>query len=196
MPFDAVGVEDQDRRRPVHVQPLADARIQSLGIAHMHATRKEFRSDEPHDPLVGVHLGFQPSAAGHMGAAVTSTSARFLFPFASSSPFSASRRQGILLSAIVVPSRTQDSGAMRGRSSHHRARCRFQLEGLLKICIHVCPAARCDRAGRSCSQFDFWEELVGPIPGEDQTDIGRNIRMPVLQLARIPSRLSATAQSA
>ena len=63
MPFDAVVVEDQDRRRPVHVQALAEAGIETVGIAHVHATREEFRSDEPHHPLVRVHLGFQPSTA-------------------------------------------------------------------------------------------------------------------------------------
>jgi hypothetical protein len=30
----------------------------------VHTNRKELRGDEPHDPLVRVHLGFQPSTSG------------------------------------------------------------------------------------------------------------------------------------
>ena len=66
--LDAILVQDEHRRRPLHVQLLTHTGIDVAGIAYVDANGNEFKRDEPHDPLVGVHLGFQPStAASHRG---------------------------------------------------------------------------------------------------------------------------------
>jgi hypothetical protein len=66
--LDTVLVQDEDRRRPLDVQPLTHTGIDVVGIAYVDANGNEFKRDEPLDPLVGVHLGFQPStAASHRG---------------------------------------------------------------------------------------------------------------------------------
>jgi len=61
---------DQDGRRPLHPVSLAEAPPLIRLLTHVDARREEVLRHEAVDPLVGIDLGIQPSAApSHRGSA-------------------------------------------------------------------------------------------------------------------------------
>jgi len=66
--LDAVGVELEDGRRPLRVVALREALVVGGLLFDVDARGDEMIRDEPGDTLIGVNLGFQPSASpSHRG---------------------------------------------------------------------------------------------------------------------------------
>jgi len=64
VPFLTFGIKDENCRRPLRVVASAEALVFVLLIADVNANRFQLVGDETRHLWIGIHLGFQPSAAG------------------------------------------------------------------------------------------------------------------------------------
>ena len=61
--FLAIGVDDENRGRPLSAVSRAELLILVAILAHVHTHRDETFGDQILDAIVGVHLGIQPSTS-------------------------------------------------------------------------------------------------------------------------------------